>query len=68
VEFGGSSALDPAGELKESLKRLKVENIKKKIAEIAQDIKAAEKNGDKGKVKELMGEFQNLASMLGQIS
>jgi len=68
VEFGDLSGLDPAEELKKSLKRLKSENMKRKIVGIAQDIKAAEKSGDRKKVKELMGEFQNLTSMLSQIS
>lgn len=68
VEFGDLSALDPAEELKKSLKRLKNENMKRKIVEIAREIKTAEKNGDRKKVKELMGEFQNLTSMLGQIN
>lgn len=68
VEFEDLSRLDPAEELKKSLKRLRGENIKKKIIEIAQDIKAAEKSGDKEAVKKLMGEFQNLTSTLSQIS
>lgn len=53
---------DPAEELKTCLERLKKMYIKEKIIEITQDIKEAERAGDKETVKRLVNEFQNLAS------
>ena len=53
---------DPALELKACLERLKKMYIKEKIIKLTQDIKEAEKAGDREAVKILVNEFQNLAS------
>ena len=53
---------DPAEELKACLERLKKMYIKEKIIKITQDIKEAERAGDRETVKILVNEFQNLAS------
>ncbi len=53
---------DPALELKASLERLKKNYIKERIIEITQNIKEAERAGDRETVKILVNEFQDLAS------
>ncbi|MDP1845137.1 MAG: CHC2 zinc finger domain-containing protein [Candidatus Moranbacteria bacterium] len=58
----GQRFFDPALELKACLERLKKTRIKEKIVRITQDIKEAERTGDKEAVKILVNEFQNLAS------
>jgi len=57
---GGGEVLDPAGEVRALLDRLKEKNRKEKIAGISRDIKAAEAAGDKAGAKLLMEEFQKL--------
>jgi DNA primase len=70
VQFGEDSAIknnsptDPGDELKICLARLKQKNIKRKIAEISEEIKLAEKSGDKAAVKRLIDEFQKLAAYI----
>ncbi len=68
VELNHSTRPDPAEELRKNLGRLKSENAKERIVRIARDIKTAEKDGDKKKVKILMNEFQKLTSALNQIN
>lgn len=58
----GQRFFDPAEELKACLERLKKTRIKEKIVRITQDIKEAERTGDKEAVKILVNEFQDLAS------
>lgn len=58
----GQRFFDPAEELRACLERLKKTRIKEKIVRITQDIKEAERTGDKEAVKILVNEFQDLAS------
>lgn len=56
----GRSQLDPLGELRGYVERLKANRRKEKIFRVMQDIKSAEASGDKAGAKFLMGEFQKL--------
>jgi DNA primase len=62
---GSQQVFDPALELSASLERLKKNYIKERIVRITQDIKEAEKTGNKEAVKGLVNEFQDLASGIG---
>ena len=63
VRFGGElgdgkDQLDPIGELRGIIRRLKRSKSKDRILRIMQDIKSAEASGDKAGAKILMEEFQ----------
>ncbi|MFA5871723.1 MAG: DNA primase [Parcubacteria group bacterium] len=70
VQFGedssikNSSPTDPGNELKLYLERLQQKNIKRRITEISEDIRLAEKSGDKAAVRILIDEFQKLVSYI----
>jgi len=51
-------------ELKNGLEELKTEAIKRKLRKLGSDITEAEKNMDKGKIKDLMKEFNQLSKKL----
>ncbi|OGI25985.1 MAG: DNA primase [Candidatus Moranbacteria bacterium RBG_13_45_13] len=51
---------DPADELKTCIKRMRQLKFREKIARLSQDIREAEKNGDKAAVGMLIKEFQKL--------
>lgn len=65
VRFGGElgdgrDQLDPIGELRGSIRRLKDTRRRENISQIMQDIKSAEAASDKTKAKSLMEQFQKL--------
>ena len=51
---------DPADELKTCIERIRQLKFREKIARLSQDIREAEKNGDKAAVERLIKEFQKL--------
>lgn len=68
VRFGGElgdgrERLDPIGELRGLVGRLKEKRRKEKVLQITQDIKSAEASGDKAGAKALMEKFQRLVSL-----
>lgn len=69
VRFGGEmevsrEQLDPLGELRGYMERLKSARRKEKISQITRDIKSAEASGDKIEQKNLMKEFQKLVDAM----
>ncbi|OGI26251.1 MAG: DNA primase [Candidatus Moranbacteria bacterium RBG_13_45_13] len=68
VEVGqrGDRIFDPARELVEANEQLKKIRVREKILRIAKEIKRAEESGDKGAIKSLMNEFQNLSAEIGK--